>query len=45
MKTRIIIVLFLTFGLIASTEAQEADTLMKLVLEQNRELKVAREAY
>ncbi len=45
MKTRIIIVLILTFGMIASTEAQEADTLMKLVLEQNRELKVAREVY
>ncbi len=40
-----IIVLFLAFVMIASTEAQEADTLMKLVLEQNRELKVAREAY
>ena len=40
-----IIVLFLAFGMIASTEAQEADTLMKMVLEQNRDLKVAREVY
>ena len=45
MKTRIIIVLYLTFGMIAGTEAQQSDTLMSLVLEQNRELKVAREAY
>ncbi len=45
MKTRIIIVLCLTFGMIAGAEAQQADTLMKLVLEQNRELKVAREVY
>ena len=45
MKTQIIIVLCLTFGMIAGAEAQQADTLMKLVLEQNRELKVARETY
>jgi cobalt-zinc-cadmium efflux system outer membrane protein len=45
MKTQIIIVLCLTFGIIAGAEAQQADTLMKLVLEQNRELKVARETY
>jgi len=45
MKTQVIIVLCLAFGIIASTEAQNADTLMKLVLEQNRELRVAREAY
>lgn len=45
MKTRIIILICLAFGMMASTEAQEADTLMKLVLEKNRELKVAREAY
>ncbi|MCK4881295.1 MAG: TolC family protein [Bacteroidales bacterium] len=45
MKTRLIIVLCFAFGVIASVEAQEPDTLMKLVLEQNRELKVAREAY
>jgi len=45
MKTRIINILFLTFAIIASTEGQEADSLMKLVLEQNKELKVAREAY
>ncbi len=45
MKTQVIIVLCLAFGIIASIKAQNADTLMKLVLEQNRELKVAREAY
>jgi len=45
MKTRIIIILFLTFGIIISSGGQEADSLMQLVLEQNRELKVAREAY
>ncbi len=45
MKTRIIIILFLTFGILVSSEGQEADSLMKLVLEQNRELKVAREVY
>jgi len=45
MKTQIIIILCLAFGIIASTEAQVADSLMKLVLEQNRDLKVARGAY
>lgn len=45
MKAKLIIILVLTYGAIAVTEAQEADSLMKLVLEQNRELKVAREAY
>ena len=45
MKTRVITILCLTFAAITGTEAQEADTLMKLVLEQNRELKVAREVY
>jgi cobalt-zinc-cadmium efflux system outer membrane protein len=45
MKTRIITLLCLAFGMMASAEAQEADTLMKLVLEENRELKVARESY
>ncbi|MDF1573832.1 MAG: TolC family protein [Bacteroidales bacterium] len=45
MKTTMIHILLLSFGIIAGTKAQQADSLMKLVLEQNRELKVAREQY
>ena len=44
MKTRKIIILFLILSLCKGIAAQEADSLMKLVLEKNRELKVAREA-
>jgi outer membrane protein TolC len=44
MKTHLIIVLSLSIALV-SIQAQEPDSLMKLVLEHNRELKVAREAY
>ena len=44
MKTHIIILLSLSIALV-SIKAQEPDSLMKLVLENNRELKVAREAY
>ena len=45
MKTRTILILFFSINVLATTWAQDADSLMKLVLEQNRELKVAREAY
>lgn len=45
MKTRMIICLCLALGATAAIQAQEQDTLMKKVLEQNRELKAAREAY
>jgi len=44
MKKRLILSIILAAGLQTVSRAQEADTLMKLVLEQNRELKVAREA-
>lgn len=39
------IIVFLALGICTGSMAQEADSLMKLVLEQNRELRVAREAY
>jgi outer membrane protein, heavy metal efflux system len=44
MKTQLILILYLVFGTSQFTKAQEADSLMMLVLEQNRDLKVAREA-
>lgn len=44
MKTRLIIFVCLAFGLTGSALAQEPDSLMKLVLEHNRSLNVAREA-
>ena len=44
MKTHIIISVCLVFGLTGSALAQEPDSLMKLVLEHNRSLNVAREA-
>jgi len=45
MKTQIILFLFLLAAVNTSIEAQKADTLLKLVLEENKELKVARESY
>jgi len=45
MKTRVRTILCLAFAAISSMDAQEPDSLMKLVLDQNRDLKVAREAY
>lgn len=44
MKKQLILSIFLALGLQSVSRAQESDTLMKLVLEQNRELNVAREA-
>ena len=44
MKTRHLFSIALILALTPLSRAQEADTLMKLVLEQNRTLKVAREA-
>ena len=45
MKTRMIVTLLLILGISASGFAQEADSLMKQVLENNRLLVAAREAY
>jgi outer membrane protein TolC len=44
MKTRWIFTISLSLGLLVQPLAQHSDALMKLVLEQNRKLKVAREA-
>jgi outer membrane protein TolC len=44
MKSRIVATIFLTFVIRAGLWAQVPDSLMRLVLEQNRELRVAREA-
>jgi cobalt-zinc-cadmium efflux system outer membrane protein len=44
MKTRLIFVIFLSFGLLVQPMAQSSEALMKLVLENNRTLKAAREA-
>jgi cobalt-zinc-cadmium efflux system outer membrane protein len=45
MKTPLILSILLVLGSYNYVGAQEPDTLMKLVLENNRQLKVAREAY
>ena len=45
MKTRLILSILLVLGSYTFAGAQEPDTLMKLVLENNRNLKAAREAY
>jgi len=44
MKTRLIIIISLSLGILVQPLAQNSDALMKLVLEQNKKLKVAREA-
>ncbi len=44
MKTHFILTSLLSLGLLVQPLAQNSDALMKLVLEQNRKLKVAREA-
>jgi len=44
MKTRFILTSLLSLGILVQPLAQNSDALMKLVLEQNRKLKVAREA-
>ncbi len=45
MKRKLIYSMVLALAIHSFAWAQEADSLMKLVLEQNRELKAAREAY
>ena len=45
MKTPLILSILLVLGIYNFVGAQEPDTLMKLVLENNRQLKAAREAY
>lgn len=44
MKTRLILTISLAIGILVQPLAQNSDALMKLVLEQNRKLQVAREA-